>query len=152
MCTPDGGLINDPETVLQAVLHSFQAQHGDALPEVDPHTRSTICEHVPKVFNQEQRRTIEHDPFSIPELQRALDRLKKRFVTGLNGLPAEAYQRLTLPVKRHLAARLWDIVRGTIPIPPEWANLIHALYKKGDWSQPGNWRPIVCATTEVKLV
>ena len=21
-----------------------------------------------------------------------------------------------------------------------------------DWAQPGNWRPIVCATTEVKLV
>ena len=26
------------------------------------------------------------------------------------------------------------------------------LYNKGDWAQPGNWRPIVCATTEVKLV
>ena len=26
------------------------------------------------------------------------------------------------------------------------------LYKKGDWAHPGDWRPIVCATTEVKLV
>ena len=65
---------------------------------------------------------------------------------------AEAYQRLTLPIKRRLAARLWDIVTGATPIPPEWANLVHPLYKKGDWAQPGNWRPIVCATTEVKLV
>ena len=150
--TPDGGLTNGPDAVLQAVLDSFQAQHGDALPELDTHTRNTIREHVPRVFNLEQRRAIEHDPFSISELQRALDRLKKGVVPGVDGLPAEAYQRLTLPVKRRLAARRWDFVTGATPIPPEWANLVHPLYKKGDWAQPGNWRPIVCATTEVKLV
>ena len=71
---------------------------------------------------------------------------------GFDGLPAEVYQRLTLPVMRRLAARLWDIVTGTTPIPPEWANLVHPLYYKGDWARPGNWRPIVCATTEVKLL
>ena len=150
--TSEGGLTNDLDAVLQAVLDSFQAQHGDALPELDPHTRNTIREHVPRVFNREQRRAIEHDPFSISELQRTLDRLKKGVVPGVDGLPAEAYQRLTLPVKRRLAVRLWDIVTGATPIPPEWANLVHPLYKKGDWAQPGNWRPIVCATTEVKLV
>ena len=150
--TPEGGLTNDPDTILQAVLDSFQAQQGNALPELEPHTRSTIREHVPKVFNREQQRAIEHDPFSISELQRALDRPKKGVVPGIDGLLAEAYQRLTLPVKRRLAARLWDIVTGTTAIPPEWANLVHPLYKKGDWVQPGNWRPIVCATTEVKLV
>ena len=150
--TPEGGLTNDPDAVLQAVLDGFQAQHGDALPELDPHTRNTIREHVPRVFNRKQRRAIEHDPFSISELQRALDRLRKGDVPSVDGLPAEAYQRLRLPVKRRLAARLWDIVTGATPIPPEWANLVHPLYKKGDWAQPGNWRPIVCATTEVKLV
>ena len=63
--TPEGGLTNDPDAVLQAVLDSFQAQHGDALHELDPHTRSTIREHVPKVFNREEQHAIEHDPFSI---------------------------------------------------------------------------------------
>ena len=152
MRTPEGGLTNDPDTVLQVVLDCFQAQHGDALPKLDPHTRSTICEHVPRVFNGEQRRAIEHDPFSISQLQRALDRLKKGVVPGLNGLPAEAYQHLTLPVKRRLTACLWDVVTGATANPPEWANLVHPLYKKGDWAQPGNWRPIVCATTQGKLV
>ena len=149
---PEGGLTNDPDAVIQAVLDSFQAQHGDALPELDPHTRNTIREHVPRVFNREQRRAIKHDPFSISELQRALERLKKGVVPGVDGLPAEAYQRLTLPVKQRLAARLWDIVTGATHIPPEWANLVHPLYKKANWAQPGNWRPIVCVTTEVKLV
>ena len=92
--------------MLQAVLDSFQTQHGDALRELDPHTRSTIREHVPKVFNREQRHDIEHDPFSIQELQRALDSLRKGGVPGVEGLLAEAYPSLTLPVKRRLAARL----------------------------------------------
>ena len=69
---PDGGLTNDTDTVLQPVLDSFQAQQGDKLPERDPYTRSTIGEHVPKVFNRKQGGAIEHDPFSIPELQRPL--------------------------------------------------------------------------------
>ena len=63
--TPEGGLTNNPDAVLQAVLDSFQAQHGDALPELDPHTRSTIREHVPRVFNPEQRHAIEQNPFTI---------------------------------------------------------------------------------------
>ena len=63
--TPEGGLTNDPDVVLQAVLDSFQAQHGNALPALNPHTRSNIRKHVPRVFNREQRRAIEHDPFSI---------------------------------------------------------------------------------------
>ena len=147
--TPEGGLTNEPDAVLQAVLDSFRAQHGDAHPELDPHTRSTIREHVPRVFKREQRRAIEHDPFSISELQRVLDCLKEGVVPGVDGLPAEAYQGLSLPIKRRLAARLWDVVTGATPIPPEWANLVHTLNKKGDWAQPGNWRPIVWATTEV---
>ena len=57
-----------------------------------------------------------------------------------------------MPIKHCLAARLWDIVTGATPSAPEWANLVHPLYKKGDWAQPRNWRPVVSATTDVKLV
>ena len=65
---------------------------------------------------------------------------------------AQAYQRSTYRTRRHLAARLWDSVTDTTLVPSEWANLVHPLYKKGDRSQPGNWRPIVCPNTEIKLV
>ena len=104
--TPEGGLTNDPDALLQALLDSFQARHGDALPDPDSHTRSTIREHVPRVFNREQWRAIEHDPLSISELQRALDRLKTGVVPGVDRLPAEAYQHLTLPIKHRPGARL----------------------------------------------
>ena len=78
-------------------------------------------------------------------------RKKKGVLPGIDG-PAEVYQRLTLPVKGRLAACLCDIVRGTTSISPEPANLVHPPYSKGDWAQPGNWRPIVYTSTEVKLV
>ena len=37
-------------------------------------------------------------------------------------------------------------------VPPHWANLVHPLYKKGDWANPDNRRHIVCATTKAKLI
>ena len=128
--TPNGDLTNDSDCVLQAVLDSVQTQHKDALPALDHHTRSTIRENVPMVFNSEQRHAIRHTPFDISKLQGALDRLQKGVVPGVNGLPAEAYQRLTVPSRRHLAAPLWDIVTGTISILTEWANLVDPLCKK----------------------
>ena len=64
VCIPDGDLTDIPDNVLQTVLDSFQEQHGDALPKIDPHTGTTIREHVLKVFNREQRRAIEHDPLA----------------------------------------------------------------------------------------
>ena len=41
---------------------------------------------------------------------------------------------------------------GQTPLPPDWANVVRPLYRKGDWANPDNWRPIVCAVTEVKIV
>ena len=70
----------------------------------------------------------------------------------MDGLPAELYRRFPLTLKRHLAARLWDIAIGKTDVPPNWANLVHTLYKKGNCVNPDNWRPIVCATTEAKLI
>ena len=70
----------------------------------------------------------------------------------MDGVPAELYCRLPLNLERHLAARLWDIAIGKTDVPPDWANLVRPLYKKGDWASPDNWTPIVCATTEAKLI
>ena len=37
-------------------------------------------------------------------------------------------------------------------VPPDWANLVHTFYKKSDWANPDNWRPIVGVTMEAKLI
>ena len=47
---------------------------------------------------------------------------------------------------------LWDIAIEKTDVQPDWANLVHPLYMKGDWANPDNWRPTVCATTEAELI
>ena len=65
----------------------------------------------------------------------------------MDGPPAELYN-----LKRHLAARLWDIAIGKTDISPDWANLVQPLHKKGDGANRDNRRPIVCATKEAKFI
>ena len=91
-------------------------------------------------------------PFPIRELDEVLYKLQPGKTPGVHGLPAELYRRLPLNLKRHLAARLWDIAIKKTDVPAEWANLVHPLYKKGNRANPDNWRPIVCATMEAKLI
>ena len=70
----------------------------------------------------------------------------------MDGLPAKLYRRLPLNLKRHLTGRLWDITIWRMHIPPDWASLVHPMYKKGDWANLDNWRPIMCPTTEAKVI
>ena len=95
---------------------------------------------------------MHRNPFTIRELDEVLYKLQPGKTRGVDRLPAELYRRLPLKLKRHLAARLWDVAIGKMDVPSDWAHLVHSLYEKGDWATPDNWRPIACATTEAKLI
>ena len=141
----DASLTNNAATVLQATQDSFLRQHTPTQDTLDPDTQAKIdC--LSRVFNHAQRRQLEKRPFSIHEVRKAIHSLWQHKTPGYDGLPAEAYCHLPA----HLL--LWDIVMGQTPLPPDWANVVRPLYKKGDWANPDNWRPIVCAVTEVKIV
>ena len=147
----DGSLRNDPATVLQATQDSFLRQHMPTQDTLDTDTQAKI-DRLPQVFNHAQRRQLEKLPFTIHEVRKAIHSLWQHKTPGYDGLPAEAYYHLPAHLLRILAHHLWDIVTGQIPLPPDWANVVRPLYKKGDWANPDNWRPIVCAVTEVKIV
>ena len=147
----DGSLTNDPATVLQATQDSFLRQHTPTQDTLDADTQAKI-DRLPQVFNHAQRRQLEKRPFTIHEVRKAIHSLRQHKTPGYDGLPAEAYYHLPAHLLRILAHRLWDIVTGRTPLPPDWANVVRPLYKKGDWANPDNWRPIVCAVTEVKIV
>ena len=147
----DGSLTNNPATVLQATQDSFLQQHTPTQDTLDTDTQAKVdC--LPQVFNHAQGRQLEKRPFTIHEVQSAIHSLRQPKTQGYDGLPAEAYYHLLAHLLRILAHRLWDIVTGQTPLPPDWANVVRPLYKKGDWANPDNWRPIVCAVTEVKIV
>ena len=147
----DGTVTNDPKVVLEEVLNSFLRGHNTEDGELSAYTEELIS-NLPKLYNRTQRRDMHRTLFTIRELDEVLYKLQPGKTPGSDRLPAELYRRLPLNLKRHLAARLWDIAIGRTDVPPDWANLVHPLYKKGDWANPDNWRPIVCATTEAKLI
>ena len=147
----DGTVTNDPKVVLEEVLNSFLRQHNTENGELSAYTEELIS-HLTKLYNRTQRRDMDRTPFTIQELDEVLYKLQPEKTPRVDGPPAELYRRLPLNLKRHLAARPWDIAIGKTDVPPDWANLVHPLYKKGDWANPDNWRPIVGATTEAKLI
>ena len=136
----DGSLTNNPATVLQATQDSFLRQHTPTQDTLDPDTQAKI-NRLPRVFNHAQRRQLEKRPFTIHEVRKAIHSLQQHKTHGYDGLPAVAYYQLPAHLLRILAHRLWDIFTGQTP-----------LYKKGDWANLDNWRPIVCAVMEVKIV
>ena len=133
----DGTLTNDPKVVLEEVVNSFQRQHNTEDGDLSAHTEEWIS-HFPKLYNQTQPRDMRQTPFTILKFDEVLYKLRP-------GKPP-------LSLKRHLAARLWDVAIGKTDVSANWASLVHPLYKKGDWANPDNWTPIVCATTEAKLI
>ena len=147
----DCSLPNDRATVLQATQDRFLRQHTPTEDTLETDTQAKIdC--LPQFFNHAQRRQLEKRPFTIHKARRGIHSLQQHKAPGYYGLPAEAYYHLPAHLLRILAHRLWDIVTGQIPLPPDWANVVRSLYKKGDLANPDNWRPIICAVTEVKIV
>ena len=147
----DGSLTNNPPTVLQVTRDSFLRQHTPNQDTLNADTQAKI-DRLPQVFNHAQRRQLENRHFTIHEVRKAIHSLQQHKTAGYDGRPAETYYHLPAHLLRILAHRLWDIVTGQAPLPPDWANVVRPLYKKGDWANPDNWRPIVCAVTEVKIV
>ena len=147
----DDSLTNDPATVLQATQDSSLRQHTPTQDTLDPDTQAKIdC--LPRVFNQAQRSQLEKRPFTIHEVRKAIHSLRQHKTPGYDGLLAESYYHLNAHLPRILAHRLWDIVTGQTPLPSDSANVVRPLYHKGDWANRDNWRPIVCAVREVKIV
>ena len=137
--------------MLQAGQDSFLRQHEPTQDTLDADTQAKI-DRLPQVFSRAQRRQLEKRSFTIHEVRKAIHSLRQHKTPGYDGLPAEVYYHLPANPLRILAHRLWDIVTGQTPLPPDWANVVRPLYKKGDWANPDTWRPVVCAVTEVKIV
>ena len=126
----NGSLTNNPATVRQATQDSFLHQHNPTQDTIDTDTQNKFkC--LTMVFNQAQRRKLEKGPFTIHEVRKAIHNPRQHKTPGYNGLPAEAYYHLPADLLCLLAQRLWDIVAGHTPPPPDWAKVVRPLYKRG---------------------
>ena len=114
----DGSLTNDPATLLQATQDSFFHQLPPTQDTLDTDTQGKV-DRLPQVFNHAQRRRLEKRPFTIQEVRKAIHSLRQHNTPGYDGLPAEAYYHFAAHLLRILAHRLWDIVTGLTPLPPD---------------------------------
>ena len=147
----DGSLINHPASVLQATQDSFLDRDTPTQDTLDTDSQAKV-DRPPQVFNHAQRRQLEKRLLTIHEVRRAIHSLPQHKTKGYDGLAAEASYHLPAHLLRILAHRLWVIVTGQTPLPPDWAYFVRTRYKKGDWANPDNWRPIVSPVREVNIV
>ena len=122
----DCSLTNEPATVLEASQDSFLRQHTPTEDTLDADTQAKI-DRLPQVFSRAQRRQLEKRPFTIHEVRKAIHSLRQHKTPGYDSLPAEAYYHLPAHLLHILAHRLWDIVTGQTPLPPDWSNVVRPL-------------------------
>jgi len=104
---------------------------------------------------------ILNDPISITEVQDSLRKLNNNRAPGLDGYPAEflRYAVMTKPdgKREHvLLPALTAMLNAAFMqgyIPDSWnVNLITPIYKRGDASDPANYRPIAVGAPIMRLM
>ena len=85
------------------------------------------------------------------EVLNALTLCKKNKAPGEDGIPSEFYVNLPQNWKLFLATLLNKILRDELT-PDAWSiALVNMLFKKGDASNPDNYRPIALMNSLVKI-
>ena len=88
---------------------------------------------------------------TIDELNKALKSLKNNKSSGTDEIPNETYKFLTPPWISYIL-NLFNLILSQEYIPPDWSKtLIKMIYKKGDTTNPENYRPIALENTILKL-
>ena len=129
----EGSLTSDSATVLQDTKDSFLHQHTPSQDTLDTDTQNKV-DRLPQVFNHAKSRQLGKRPFTIHEVRKAIHSIRQHKTPGYDGLPAEAYYHLPAHLLRILAHGVWNIGTGQTPLPPDWANVVRPLHKKGTWS------------------
>lgn len=89
--------------------------------------------------------------FTLDELQRSIQKSKLKKSPGMDSLTNEFYKNLT-PAWQSYLLNLFNTVLNTEKIPDSWCNVyISLLHKKGDTSDPLNYRGIAVVLSICKL-
>ncbi|XP_033998587.1 uncharacterized protein LOC117492420 [Trematomus bernacchii] len=90
-------------------------------------------------------------PLTVSELEGALNRMNKGKVPGIDGLPVEFYAKFWSILGPVLLEVLTEVLQAGEMSGSLATGVISLLYKKGDRTEIGNWRPLTMLCVDYKL-
>ncbi|KAJ4923532.1 hypothetical protein JOQ06_021598 [Pogonophryne albipinna] len=91
-------------------------------------------------------------PLTVSELEGALNRMNKGKVPGIDGLPVELYAKFWSILGPVLLEVLTEVLQAGEMSGSLATGVISLLYKKGDRTEIGNWRPLTMLCVDYKLL
>uniref|UniRef100_A0A8D8RIQ9 Craniofacial development protein 2 n=2 Tax=Cacopsylla melanoneura TaxID=428564 RepID=A0A8D8RIQ9_9HEMI len=114
--------------------------------------RSETQEHETTPQNRQADDNEEEDAPNITEVKKAIQRLKNNRAPGEDGIVAEMWKAVNVSALEKLESIMKQIWETEI-LPEEWKTaLIHPIHKKGDKSEPNNYRGISLLQVTYKIL
>lgn len=109
-----------------------------------------LLQHLPSLSEDQAARC--DSPFTLAELKLALDHSPSDKTPGLDGIPVEFYKTFW-PVIGPILLRLFSVCVAAGELPTSCRQgAISMLFKKGDRTKLGNYRPLTMITADTKLL
>ncbi|PNH00262.1 LINE-1 reverse transcriptase, partial [Tetrabaena socialis] len=156
-----GHLVSDPASVSQVVANYWR--DVSALPSaaelpaaVKQQAQAAVLEalraHPLRLSAAEAQDEVGRPEVSSIEVARALRATPRGKAPGWDGLPADLYKAFSRQFSPLLAA-LYTAISATGTMPARFTDgIITVLFKKGDPTEPGNYRPITLLNTDYRVL
>lgn len=153
---PDGSVSSRTEDIQQQHLSQWKQVFGDGTArawreENIPEAQQKILGFITKKLSEVDKRRLDSE-IDPKEMEEAIRTSPKGSSPGPDGLPSELYQLNPTAFAKVLTVVFnYQIQRGSF-LPGQKKAIVTLLYKKGDPSEPKNYRPICLMQVDMKML
>uniref|UniRef100_A0AAZ3PI26 Reverse transcriptase domain-containing protein n=1 Tax=Oncorhynchus tshawytscha TaxID=74940 RepID=A0AAZ3PI26_ONCTS len=145
----NGSIVREPEDMVRVTTDHFQGLFKER--EIDVEQGNVFLEHLSRRLLEDIREVMEAQ-ISLEEVESALRRMGKGKVPGMDGLPAEFYLKFWGILGPVVLEVLKAILETGVPGGSMAVGVLSLLYKKGEVTDLGNWRPLTMLCVDYKLL
>uniref|UniRef100_A0A8K9V1F6 Reverse transcriptase domain-containing protein n=1 Tax=Oncorhynchus mykiss TaxID=8022 RepID=A0A8K9V1F6_ONCMY len=145
----NGSIVSKPEEMVRVTTDHFQGLFKER--EIDVEQGNVFLEHLSRRLPEDIRDVMEAQ-ISLEEVESALRRMGKGKVPGMDGLPAEFYLKFWGILGPVVLKVLKAILETGVPGGSMAVGVLSLLYKKGEATDLGNWRPLTMLCVDYKIL